>query len=120
MTESILAAELSPLDQIRLAEAEISRKTVAARKDSERCLAEARTQAAWIKKQARKEGTHAGKVKYKEIISKAEDEARAITAHAQNQAATLLQEGRSRMEIAIEVAVSIVLGLEKNGRNNEP
>ena len=119
MAEPTSVAELSPLDQIRLAEAEITRKTVTAREDSERRLAEARTQAARIKKQAREAGTRAGKVQYKEIVSRAEEEACAITAHAQNQVENLQQKGRSRMEMAVEYAVSIVLGLDKDGRNDE-
>jgi len=120
MAEPTLVPELSPLDQIRLAEAEITRKTVAARENAERRLTEARTQAARIKKQAREEGARAGKVQYKEIISRAEEEARAITAHAQNQANTLQQKGHSRMGMAVEYAVSIVLGLNEDGRGDEP
>jgi vacuolar-type H+-ATPase subunit H len=120
MTDMLSETELSPLDQIRLAEAEIIRKTVAAREDAERCLVEARTQATRIKKQAREAGARAGNVQYKEIVSKAEEEARAITAHAQNQADTLRQKGRNRMEMAVEYAVSIVLGLDKDRRADEP
>jgi len=120
MVEPISAVELSPLDQIRLAEAEITRKTVAARENAERRLAEARAQATRIKKQAREEGTRAGKVQYKEIVSRAAEEASAITANAQNQADTLQQKGHSRMEMAVEYAVSIVLRLNKNRRDDEP
>lgn len=120
MVEPTSVTELSPLDQIRLAEAEITRKVVAAREDSERRLADARVQATRIKRQARESGTHAGKIQYKEIVARAEEEARAITAHGQNQAENLHQKGRSRMELAVEYAVSIVLGLDKDGRADEP
>jgi vacuolar-type H+-ATPase subunit H len=120
MAEPISATELSPLDQIRLAEAEITRKTVVARENAERCLAEALTQAARIKKQAREAGTRVGNVQYKDIVARAEEEARAITAHAQNQADTLRQKGHNRMEMAVEYAVSIVLGLDKDRRADEP
>ena len=120
MVEPTSATELSPLDQIRLAEAEIIRKTVAAREDAESCLIEARMQAARIKKQAREAGTRAGNVQYKEIVARAEEEARTITAHSQNQADTLRQKGRNRMEMAVEYAVSIVLGLDKDRRADEP
>ena len=119
MAEPTLVAELSPLDQIRLAEAEITRKNVAARENAERLLAEARTQATRIKKQAQEVGTRTGKVQYKEIVSRAEEEARAIIANAQNQADTLQQKGYSRMEMAVEYAISIILGLEKDGRDDE-
>jgi len=120
MAEPIPAVELSPLDQIRLAEAEITRKTVAACENAERRFAEARMQATRIKKQAREEGTRVGKVQYKEIVSRTAEEASAIIANAQNQADTLQQKGQSRMELAVEYAVSIVLGLNKNRRDNEP
>ena len=120
MTEPLSAVELSPLDQIRLAEAEITRKTVAAREDLERSLTEARKQAARIKKDAREAGTRAGEVQYKEIVSGAQEEALAITAHAQNQADNLRQKGHNRMELAVEYAVSIVLGLNGNGGVYEP
>lgn len=120
MAEPTSAAELSPLDQIRLAEAEITRKTVAAREDAERCLVDARAQAARIKKQAREEGTRAGKAQYKEIVSRAEEEVRAITAHAQNRADTLHKKGHTRMEMAVEYAVHIVLRLDREEAGHEP
>ena len=111
MTEPLSAVELSPLDQIRLAEAEIARKTVAARENLEQSLIEARKKAARIKDEAREAGTRAGKVQFKEIISRAEEEAYAITAHAQHQADSYQQKGYNRMERAIEYAAGIVLGL---------
>lgn len=119
MTEPLSAVELSPLDQIRLAEAEITRKTVAAREDLEHGLIEARKQADGIKRDARDAGTCAGKVQIKETVSRAEEEAYAITAHAQHQADNLRQNGYSRMELAVEYAVSIVLGSKMDGRLNE-
>jgi vacuolar-type H+-ATPase subunit H len=119
MAGTFSKTDLSPLDQIRLTEAEITRKTVVAREDAERRLAEARRQAAKIKKRAREEGTRAGKVQFKEIVSTSEEEARAITAQAQNQANTLQQKGRTRMEMAVDYAVNIVLGLEMERMNNE-
>lgn len=112
MTEAKSAVELSPLDQIRLAEAEITRKTAAARDDLERSLAEACKKASRIKEEARQVGTHAGKIQFKEIVSGAEEEARAITAHAQHQADSYQQKGYIRMEWAIEYAAGIVLGLD--------
>lgn len=119
MTEPLSAVELSPLDQIRLAEAEIARKTVAARENLERSLIEARKRAAKIKEDARKIGTRAGKVQFKEMVSGAEEEAYAITAHAQHQADSYHQKGYSRMERAIEYAADIVLGLKTDGSLNE-
>ena len=120
MTDPLSPVELSPLDQIRLAEAEIARKTVAARENLERSLIEARKKAARIKEDAREAGTRAGKVQFKEIVSGAEEEAYAITAHAQHQADSYHQKGYSRMELAIEYAAGIVLGLKMDRRLDEP
>ena len=120
MAKLLSETELSPLDQIRLAEAEITRNIVAAREVSERSLADARVQAARIKKQACESGTRDGKIRYKEIVARADEEAHAITAHAQNHAADLHKKGRSRMELALQYAISIVLGVEKDGRSDEP
>jgi vacuolar-type H+-ATPase subunit H len=119
MAGTFSKTDLSPLDQIRLTEAEITRKIVAAREDAERRLAEARRQAVFIKKQASEEGNRTGKVQYKEIVARAEEEARAITAQAQNQADTLHQKGRNRMVMAVEYAASIVLGLDREGMDDE-
>lgn len=106
---------LSPLDQIRLVEAEVTRKIVAAREASERSLVEARAQAVLIKKQAREAGEHEGQIRYKEIVSEAEEEAQAIIQHAHNQSAELNQKGSARIELAVQESVRIVLGLKEGG-----
>jgi len=104
------ATELSPLDQIRLAEAEIMRKTMTAHEDAERRLSHAHTQAESIKKEARATGTQAGKAHYKEIVSRAEEEARAIRAHAKNQAKQLEKKGHTRIDKAVAYVLNIILG----------
>jgi vacuolar-type H+-ATPase subunit H len=53
------------------------------------------------------------------MVSGAEEEAYAITAHAQHQADSYHQKGYSRMERAIEYAADIVLGLKTDGSLNE-
>ena len=85
-----------------------------------RAAGDARVQANKLKKQARESGAREGKILYKEIIARAEEEACAVTAHAQNRAADLRQKGRRRMELAVEYAISIILGLEDDGRSDEP
>ena len=120
MAELMPVAELSPLDQIRLAEAEITRKAMAAREDAEHRLIEARIQAARIKKQAHEDGGRAGKVQHKETVSRAEEEARVIIAQAQYQANTLQQKGHSRMKMAVEYTVNIILGLDTERGHDEP
>ena len=120
MAEPTSTTELSPLDKIRLAESEIIRKTAVAREVAERRLIEARKQTARIKKQAREDGSRTGKVQYKEIISRVEEEAHAIAAQAQSQANTLQQKGFTRMEAAVAYAVNIVLGLDAEREYDEP
>lgn len=110
MADQTSASGLSPLDQIRLVEADIARNIAAAREASERAVAEARAQAARLKKEAREAGMREGQIRYKEIVAKAEEEARAIVSRAHKQASMLRQKGQSRMETAIQEAVNIVLG----------
>jgi vacuolar-type H+-ATPase subunit H len=119
MADPLSAAGLSPLDQIRQAEAEITRKIITAREGSESAIAEARAQAALLKKQAHESGTREGQIRFKEIVSRAEEEARAIVERAQNQAAELQWKGQTRMEAAIQETTSIVLGLKRGGKSNE-
>src|SRR3972149_5007494 len=114
------AAGLSPLDQIRLAEAEITRKIVAAREASARRAADARAQSTLLKKQAHDSGNREGQIRYKKIVSKAEEEAQTIVAHAHNQAEELRRKGQARMEAAIQEAIHVVLGLKGGGNSNEP
>ena len=115
MAEPLSATGLSPLDQIRLVEAEITRKIVAAREASEHSVAGARAQAAQIKMQAHNSGNREGQIRYKEIVSKAEEQARAMVAHAHNQAADLQRRGQAHMESAVREAVNFVLGLKGGG-----
>jgi phage FluMu protein gp41 len=87
MADPSSATELSPLDQIRLAEAEITRKIVTAREQSENAVVETRVQAALLKKQAHESGTRDGQIRNKKIVSKAEEEAHTIVAYAHRMAA---------------------------------
>ena len=119
MGEPISANELSPLDQIRLVEAEITRKIVAAREASDRSVADARLQASLVKKQAHESGEHKGQIRYKEIIAEAEDEARTIVAHAHSHAEGLRRKGCARMELAVQEVINTVLGGKGGGKPNE-
>ncbi|MBI5842004.1 MAG: hypothetical protein HZB19_18105 [Chloroflexi bacterium] len=119
MADQISVAGLSPLDQIRLAEAEITRKIVTVREASERTVIDARAQSTLFKKQAQEAGNREGQIHCKGIVSKAEEEARTILVRAHNQAADLSRKGQARMEAAIQEAISIVLGLKEGGRSNE-
>jgi vacuolar-type H+-ATPase subunit H len=119
MADPTFATGLSPLDQIRLAEAEVTRKIVSAREASEHAIVEARAQAALLKKQAHDAGALEGQIRYKEIVSRAEEEARAIVEHAHKQADKLRWNGQARMEVAIQEVTGIVLGLKGGGKPNE-
>ena len=116
MADPIPTDGLSPLDQIRLAEAEITRKVVTAREASEHSIINARTEATLLKKQADESGNREGQIRYKGIVSKAEDEAHALVAHAHNQAADLRRRGQAHMEAAIQDAISVILGLKRGGK----
>ena len=109
MADQTSAAELSPLDQIRLVEAEITRKIVAAREASERRAADARAQSTLLKKQAHDSGNREGQIRYKEIVSKAEEEARTIVAHAHSQPKSP-PKGQARMEAPSRRLFTLSLG----------
>lgn len=106
----VTETELSPLDQIRLAEAENLRQVLAAREAAGQVVARAHAHAAQLKKQAQETGRREGQIRYKEIVSKAEEEARLIAAQAHGRADDLRRQGRQRMELAVRRAVEIVIG----------
>lgn len=115
MDKPTSADGLSPLDQVRLVEAEITRKVIAARESSEQSAVNARTQAALLKKQAEEKGEREGQIRYKEAIDKAEEQAKVLVAQAQHEAEELRRKGQVRMERAIQEALNIVLGLKGGG-----
>lgn len=119
MADLTFVTGLSPLDQIRLVEAEVARKIVAAREASEHAIAEARTQATLLRKQAHDSGKREGQIRSREIVSRAEEEACAIVRHAHNQADELRRSGQARMELAIQEVTSIVLCSKGGGKPNE-
>jgi vacuolar-type H+-ATPase subunit H len=120
MADPAFAAGLSPLDQIRLAEAEVARQIVTAREAAEHAIIEAHAQAARLKKQAHETGIRDGQIRYKQTISNAEEEARTIVEQAHNQADGLRRKGQARMEMAIQEVTSIILGWKGGGKPDEP
>lgn len=119
MEKSTSTNDLSPLDQVRLAEAEIARKIAAAREAAEHDAANARAQSAQVKKQAEETGEREGQIRYKEIIAKAEEQASLITAQAQTDADNLRRSGASRMEQAVNEALKVILGVKGSGGTHE-
>ena len=91
-------AELSPLDQIRQSEAEVTRQIATARVSAEAKVADARAQAAQLKRQAKDAGSRTGQLRYKEILATAEEEAQIIQAQANQRAHELLRRGENRMD----------------------
>jgi vacuolar-type H+-ATPase subunit H len=117
MSERKPEIELSPLDQIRQTEGEVTRKVAAAREAAEQILEKARQQAEILKHSAREAGTRQGESLYKTTIAKAEEEARALVAEAGFQAERLKRRGQQHMQSGINHAVNLVLGLDQGTDN---
>ena len=108
--------DLSPLDQIRQTEAEVTRQVAAARKAAEQILDDARQQAAALKREAWETGTHEGQALYDTSLSKAEEEARELIVEAQDQAKKLRRRGKERMQMAVSHAVHFVINLAEDAK----
>lgn len=106
-------ANLSPLDQIRQTEAEMTRKVVQAREAAGKIVLEACQQAVLTRQQARITGEQEGQARYKEILTKSEDEATALVAEARRQADGLRHSGKFRMETLVGRIVKFVTGMEE-------
>ncbi len=108
--------DLSPLDQIRQTEADVLRKTAAARKTAEDILETARLQSEALKREADESGSLQGQARYKELISKADEEAQILIEEARNLADKLRRIGQTRMQAAASYAVDIVICVAENGK----
>jgi vacuolar-type H+-ATPase subunit H len=104
---------LTPLDQIRQAEAEITRRIAAARQDADQASARARRQAENMKREALQVGIREGRSRYEEIVSRAEEEAEAILADAKKQAQELRRKGQRRAKTSLNHAVRLVIGADR-------
>lgn len=109
--------KLTPLDQIWQTEAEITRQVAAARQEAEQILAAARSQITQIKDQAREAGHREGRVRYRQIIAEAEEEAKALTAQASSRAEDMHRKGQQRMQMAVRAAIDIIVGMEAEIKN---
>jgi vacuolar-type H+-ATPase subunit H len=103
---------LSPLDQIRLSEAEVTRRVAAARQSAEESLAGARAEAANLKKQARERGLQRGRAQYQVVISNAEENSQVMVVKARQRSEELSQRGGRRIDETVQKAASIIVGLE--------
>ena len=105
--------ERSPLDQIRQAEAEVTRRVAAARQTAEATAQKVQAQAEGIKHHACETGQREGQAQYRETISRAEEDARALVAQAQRRAEILRRQGNLCMDDVVRRAVEIVIGQEQ-------
>lgn len=105
--------DLSPLDQIRQTEAEVTRQIAAARESAKETINQAKKQVQINNHEARTLGQHKGQMLYKEILTKAKEDASAQLAQAHTEAKELRRKGKNRMEAAFCYAVQIVLGEDK-------
>ena len=108
-----MSAQLSPLDQIRAAEADVTRKIAKARKDREHILAKTRAQANEMMIEAQENGQREGQLQYRQILSVAEEEAKAILAEAKQRAYELQHQSSQYMDTAVRHVVNIVCGMEE-------
>ena len=104
--------ELSPLDQIRQAEAEVARQIASARKAGEQMVSKTRAEGKAIINEAREVGQREGLKRHKEIVSGAEEEAQTSVAQAHRRAEFLRRRARQRLELGTRLALAIILGLE--------
>ena len=107
-------AQLSPLDQVRLAEANVTRQVAAALENSEQSIKKAKAQAKLLLDEARQKGEREGQIQYREIVSEAEEKARAVRADADHEAEELRLRGSRKMDIAVRRVVNIVTGIEED------
>jgi hypothetical protein len=115
MTDQPPDLNLSPLDQIRQTEADVLRKTAAARKTAEEILENARMQSEALKRDVHETGALQGQSRYKELISKADEEAQIIVKDALDLADKLHRTGQARMQSAVGFAVEFVVFVDSNG-----
>jgi vacuolar-type H+-ATPase subunit H len=110
-------AELSPLDQIRQAEADVARQIASAREATGQTVAQARIQAKDMLGDARQIGKREGEKRYREIVSNAEEEEQAIIAQACNRAEHLSRRAGQRLAEGVRRALNVVIGLEDVGED---
>ena len=102
--------ERTPLDQIRQAEAEVTRRVAAARQAAGAVVQEAQAQAADLKRQACETGQREGQAQYRESISQAEEEARVLVEQAHRRAGILRHQGDLCMDDFVRLALKPIIG----------
>lgn len=114
---AITETELSPLDQIRQTEADVTREAAVAREAATRSVAEAKNQVKANLCEARESGRQRGEIRYREIISRADEESQALVSRAHSMAERLQRMGQRRMSAAVREAVNLVIGQQDDGED---
>jgi vacuolar-type H+-ATPase subunit H len=104
--------ELSPLDQIRHAESEVTRRIAAAREAARQTVESAQARASVLREEAQHGGRQEGLARYREQISNAEERARIILSQAQDRADDLQSQGGAHMTAAVRQAIVFILRLQ--------
>ncbi len=107
--------ELSFLDQIRQAEAEVTRRIAVANEAAHQRVANARSQVTQMINLAREAGQSEGQARYQQIINQAEAEAQDIIAKAEEQAKELRRQGITEMSQVVELAVNFITEQAEEG-----
>jgi vacuolar-type H+-ATPase subunit H len=111
LSQVLTNADLSPLDHIRQTEADMIRAVAAARESAEQIIANAHSEAADLKRQAREAGLQEGQAHYKATIAEAEEEAKVILAEAHDQAKKLRLRAHRQIEHGVSQVLDVILGL---------
>jgi len=105
--------ELSALDRVRQAEAEVAGRIAGSREAAEQLVAGAREQADVLLVESQEAGKRRGQAEYRRLMLKAQDEARAICLESQHQVEALRRAEDTYMDRAVRRVVAIITAAEE-------
>jgi vacuolar-type H+-ATPase subunit H len=108
---------LSPLDQIRLAESDITRQITAAKVNADQRIVQARLQTEQSKKEAHEQGRREGQLLIQEVVVSALEEAKVIKEQGCQKSVVMNRKGQLRMKEAVQFAVDFVIGTLEQDSN---
>jgi vacuolar-type H+-ATPase subunit H len=108
--------KLSPLDQIRHMEAQVTRQIAAAREAAKQTVANTKNKARETINEAREAGRRQGQKRYKDIISDGEEEAQILIARAYKSAETLQRRGSQCLNVGVRRAINIIISADGEGQ----
>ena len=108
--------ELSPLDQIRQTEAQVTRQVATAREAAKKTLENTKNKIREKIREAREAGQHTGQKQYKDMISDADEEAQILIARAYKKAEILQRRGSQRLDEGVRRAINIIIGADGEGQ----